>query len=93
MAELKFKAVSAWYEDGRICILMADKKEIRFPVELNRNIIRLHPRSTCQGKTEASSTIQRWIEKLKPATSPKETTCPEILLAKLFRQVTARYSI
>ena len=33
-----FKAVSAWYEDGRICILMADKKEIRFPVELNRKL-------------------------------------------------------
>jgi hypothetical protein len=38
VAELMFKAVRAWYEDGRICMLMADKKEIRFPVELNRKL-------------------------------------------------------
>ena len=35
VAELMFKATKAWYEDGRICVFLSDKKEIRFPVELN----------------------------------------------------------
>lgn len=35
VAELLFKATKAWYEDGRICILLSDKKEVRFPIELN----------------------------------------------------------
>jgi hypothetical protein len=35
VAELLFKATQAWYENGRICISLSDKKEIRFPVDLN----------------------------------------------------------
>jgi hypothetical protein len=35
VAELMFIAVKAWYENQMICILLSDKKEIRFPVELN----------------------------------------------------------
>ena len=38
VAELLFKASKAWYENGRICILLSDKKEIRFPVELNNKL-------------------------------------------------------
>ncbi len=38
VAELMFKAVKAWYEDGRICLLLSDNKEIRFPVTLNRKL-------------------------------------------------------
>lgn len=38
VAELLFKATKAWYEDGRICILLSDKKEVRFPVELNNKL-------------------------------------------------------
>ncbi len=28
-------SMKAWYENQMICILLSDKKEIRFPVELN----------------------------------------------------------
>jgi hypothetical protein len=33
-----FTAVKAWYDDGMICILLSDKKEIRFPVNLNTKL-------------------------------------------------------
>jgi hypothetical protein len=39
MAEVFRKfAVKAWYEEGRICLLLSDNKEIRFPVTLNRKL-------------------------------------------------------
>ena len=38
VAELLFKATKAWYENGRICFLLSDKKEIRFPVALNNRL-------------------------------------------------------
>jgi hypothetical protein len=40
VAELMFIAVKAWYENQMICILLSDKKEIRFPVELNTKLRR-----------------------------------------------------
>ncbi|MCX6306236.1 MAG: DUF2442 domain-containing protein [Bacteroidetes bacterium] len=43
VAELLFKATKAWYEDGRICILLSDKKEIRFPVGLNEKLNKATP--------------------------------------------------
>ncbi|MFO7923198.1 MAG: DUF2442 domain-containing protein [Bacteroidales bacterium] len=38
VAELMFRAVKAWYEDGKICLLLTDNKEIRFPVMLNSKL-------------------------------------------------------
>ena len=38
VAELLFTVKKAWYENGMICLLMSDNKEIRFPVELNRKL-------------------------------------------------------
>jgi hypothetical protein len=38
VAELMFTAVKAWYEEGMICILLSDKKEVRFPVNLNTKL-------------------------------------------------------
>ena len=35
VAELMFTAKKAWYENGMICILLSDNREIRFPVYLN----------------------------------------------------------
>jgi hypothetical protein len=35
VAELMFIAEKAWYEKNMICIKMSDKREIRFPVEVN----------------------------------------------------------
>jgi hypothetical protein len=38
VAELMFKAEKAWYDSGRIHLLLSDKKEVSFPVELNRKL-------------------------------------------------------
>jgi hypothetical protein len=38
VAELQFTALKAWYENGMICILLSDGKEVRFPVSLNRKL-------------------------------------------------------
>jgi len=38
IADLRFKATKAWYENGWICLLLSDKKEVRFPVELNNKL-------------------------------------------------------
>jgi hypothetical protein len=38
VAELLFTVIKAWYENGMICMLMADNKEIRFPVEANSKL-------------------------------------------------------
>ena len=34
-----FVVKKAWYEDGMICLIMSDRKEIRFPVELNKKLL------------------------------------------------------
>ena len=38
VADLMFKATKAWYENGRVCLLLSDKKEIRFPAALNSKL-------------------------------------------------------
>ena len=38
IAELLFTVKKAFYENGMICLLMSDKKEIRFPVEANTKL-------------------------------------------------------
>ncbi len=35
VAELMFKAVKAWYENGFIHMVLSDKKHVSFPIELN----------------------------------------------------------
>jgi hypothetical protein len=38
VVELLFTVKKAYYENGMICLLMSDKKEIRFPVEANTKL-------------------------------------------------------
>jgi len=38
VAELMFKVLEAYYENGKICLLMSDHKEIRFPVDVNTKL-------------------------------------------------------
>lgn len=38
VADLMFKATKAWYENGQVCLLLSDQKEIRFPVTLNEKL-------------------------------------------------------
>ena len=38
VAELQFETIKAWYENDRICFLLSDKREIRFPVDVNKKL-------------------------------------------------------
>jgi len=38
VAELMFTARKAWYENGMICVLLNDDREIRFPAFLNKKM-------------------------------------------------------
>lgn len=39
VAELMFKALKAWYENGFIHMLLSDGKQVSFPVELNPKLM------------------------------------------------------
>jgi hypothetical protein len=43
VAELNFVATKAWYDDGMICVLLDDGREIRFPVYLNERLKNAKP--------------------------------------------------
>jgi hypothetical protein len=38
IAELMFTARKAWYENGMVCILLNDNREVRFPAFLNKRL-------------------------------------------------------
>ena len=38
VAELMFTIREAYYQNGMICLIMSDQKEIRFPVEVNTKL-------------------------------------------------------
>jgi hypothetical protein len=38
VAEWLFTVEKAWYEQGKICMLLSDGKEVRFPVSLNTKL-------------------------------------------------------
>ena len=38
IAELLFTARKAWYENGMVCVLLNDNREVRFPAFLNKRL-------------------------------------------------------
>lgn len=38
VAELQYKAVKVWYEKGKICVMLSDGREVRFPEALNKKL-------------------------------------------------------
>jgi len=38
IAETRYVAEKAWFEDDKICLKLSDQKEIRFPVYLNERL-------------------------------------------------------
>ena len=38
VADLMYIAEKAWYENEMICMVLSDKKEVRFPVTLNSKL-------------------------------------------------------
>jgi len=43
IAELQFEAKNVWYEEGKIFVLLSDKREIRFPIEMNKKLREANP--------------------------------------------------
>ena len=39
VSDLMFVVKKAWYENNMICLILSDRKEIRFPVELNKKLM------------------------------------------------------
>jgi hypothetical protein len=39
VSDVMFVVKKLWYENCMICLIMSDKKEIRFPVELNKKLM------------------------------------------------------
>jgi len=39
IADLIFTAEKAWFENGMICMILSDKKEVRFPIYLNNKLM------------------------------------------------------
>ncbi len=37
-ADTEVKATRAWYEDGWVCVRLADEREVRFPAAKNRRL-------------------------------------------------------
>jgi len=38
VAELMFTACKVWYENGMVCVLLNDSREVRFPAFLNKKL-------------------------------------------------------
>jgi hypothetical protein len=60
VTELMYTALKAWYEDGKICLLLSDGKEIRFPVTLNRQLKSATTESASNIKIICNGTGLHW---------------------------------
>ena len=48
VAELMFTAKKAWHENGMICILLSDNREVRFPRLFKRETKKCQIRTDCK---------------------------------------------
>lgn len=60
VAELMFTAQQVWYESGMICILLSDKREIRFPVSLNEKLSTAYPEQIANIEIICGGTGLHW---------------------------------
>ena len=60
IADLMFKTEKAWYENGVICILLSDKREIRFPVSLNEKLSTAYPEQIANIEIICGGTGLHW---------------------------------
>jgi hypothetical protein len=60
VAELMFIAEKAWYENGMICMVLSDKKEIRFPVYLNDKLRNAAPEKIANIEIICGGTGLNW---------------------------------
>lgn len=62
VAELMFTAEKAWYESGMICMILSDKKEVRFPVTLNEKLRNATPSQVSNIEIICAGTGLHWPE-------------------------------
>jgi hypothetical protein len=62
VAELVHKAVKAWYQNKRIYILLSDKKEVSFPIELNSKLNQASERQLEKIEIICGGTGLHWSE-------------------------------
>jgi hypothetical protein len=62
VAELLFTVKKAWYENGMICLLMSDNKEIRFPVDANMKLNKATEKQRNNIEIICSGTGLHWPE-------------------------------
>ncbi|MFW5757624.1 MAG: DUF2442 domain-containing protein [Bacteroidota bacterium] len=43
VAELMFKVIKAWYDEGSVFLLSSDRKQVSFPVDLNEKLRNASP--------------------------------------------------
>lgn len=60
VAELMFTAEKVWYESGMICMILSDKKEVRFPVALNEKLRNASPSQVSNIEIICAGTGLHW---------------------------------
>jgi len=62
VAELMFKALDAWYDDGHIYLLLSDRKKVSFPVDLNEKLSNAKPEQLRNIEIICNGTGIHWPE-------------------------------
>lgn len=62
VAELMCTAEKAWHESGMICMILSDKKEVRFPVTLNEKLRNASPSQVNNIEISCAGTGLHWPE-------------------------------
>lgn len=57
-----FTAEKAWYDNGMICMILSDKKEVRFPVTLNVKLRNASPSQVSNIEIICAGTGLHWPE-------------------------------
>jgi hypothetical protein len=60
VAELMFKALKAWYKDGQIHMILSDRKEVIFPVDVNKKLREATPEQLSKLKLICNGTGLHW---------------------------------
>ena len=59
-AEPILTAEKVWYESGRICMILSDKKEVHFPVTLNEKLRNANPSQVSNIEISCAGTGLHW---------------------------------
>lgn len=61
-ADTEVKATRAWYEDGQVCVRLADEREVRFPAAKNRRLRKGTPEQVARIELICDGTGLHWPE-------------------------------